>query len=110
VNFPASFEGPPGAVHGGYVAAVFDELLGVAHSGTGQPGMTGILTIHYRSPCPLHTDIHMNSRINRVRGELVFTEAAMYAGYLLVAEAEGIFFTIKEEKYKQFAETRNEQL
>ncbi len=32
VTFTAAYEGPPGCVHGGYVAAAFDELLGVTQS------------------------------------------------------------------------------
>ncbi|HEY8545400.1 MAG TPA: hypothetical protein VIL36_10150, partial [Acidimicrobiales bacterium] len=55
-TFGSAYEGPPGCVHGGYVAAAFDEVLGSAQSLGGRPGMTGRLTIHYRSPTPLGTE------------------------------------------------------
>ena len=54
-TFGAAYEGPPGCVHGGYVAAAFDEVLGSTQSLSGSPGMTGRLTVHYRKPTPLNT-------------------------------------------------------
>lgn len=41
VTFTEPFEGPPGHVHGGFLAGVFDEILGQAQSLSGRPGMTG---------------------------------------------------------------------
>ncbi|MEI2818439.1 MAG: hypothetical protein V9E99_18585 [Microthrixaceae bacterium] len=40
VRFGSAYEGPPGCVHGGYVAAAFDEVLGAAQSLSGTQGMT----------------------------------------------------------------------
>ena len=40
-TFGQAYEGPPGCVHGGYVAAAFDEVLGATQSLSGAPGMTG---------------------------------------------------------------------
>jgi hypothetical protein len=45
VSFADVFEGPPGCVHGGFIAAAFDEVLGITQSLTGNPGMTGQLTV-----------------------------------------------------------------
>ena len=53
VTFGAAYEGPPGCVHGGYVAATFDEVLGAAQSLSGDQGMTAHLEIDYRRPTPL---------------------------------------------------------
>src|SRR5437763_1620410 len=47
--YGTAYEGPPGCVHGGHVAAAFDEVLGFAQSVTGAPGMTGTLVVKYRS-------------------------------------------------------------
>ena len=58
VTFGSAYEGPPGHVHGGYVAAAFDELLGMTQSLGGMPGMTGTLTVRYRRPTPLRTELH----------------------------------------------------
>jgi hypothetical protein len=41
VTFGSAYEGPPGCVHGGFIAAAFDEVLGFTQSLTGSPGFTG---------------------------------------------------------------------
>ena len=38
VRFGSAYEGPPGCVHGGYIAGAFDELLGATQSLSGSPG------------------------------------------------------------------------
>src|SRR5437899_8819373 len=66
VVFGDAYEGPPGHVHGGFVAAAFDEVLGMAQSLTGNPGMTGTLTIRYRRPTPLLTELVFEAYADRV--------------------------------------------
>jgi acyl-coenzyme A thioesterase PaaI-like protein len=99
VTFGAPYEGPPGCVHGGYVAAAFDELLGLTQSLAGRPGMTGRLTVNYRNPTPLHQELRLEGRVVRVDGRKIFTEGRMFAGELLTAEAEGLFISIDFEKF-----------
>ena len=40
-HYHAAYEGPPGYVHGGWVALTFDEILGMTNIASGHPGMTG---------------------------------------------------------------------
>jgi len=94
VRFGSAYEGPPSSVHGGYVAAAFDEVLGVAQSLGGSPGMTGTLTIRYRKPTPLHADLRFESRLEWQEGRKIFCTGELYAGELLCAEAEGIFISV----------------
>ena len=61
VRFGSAYEGPPGHVHGGFVAAAFDEVLGYVQSLGGRPGMTGTLTVRYRSPTPLYTELRFEA-------------------------------------------------
>ena len=96
--FGSAYEGPPGAIHGGYVAAAFDELLGMAQSLGGKPGMTGTLTVRYRRPHPLHTPIHFEAELVRVEGRKIFTTGRSYADGELRAEAEGIFISVDFSK------------
>ena len=51
------YEGPPHGVHGGWVAALFDELLGAAQGLAQAPGVTAILKIRYRQLTPLDEDL-----------------------------------------------------
>lgn len=109
-TFGAAYEGPPGCVHGGYVAAAFDELLGSAQSLGGRPGMTGNLSIDYRSPTPLHTELHFAGWVDRVEGRKTFTVGTLHAGDRLCAEARGLFIAIDVRKYMELRREREERI
>jgi hypothetical protein len=94
VRFGSAYEGPPGSVHGGMVAAAFDEVLGATQAMSGRPGMTGTLTIRYRTPTPLHTDLRFEAVLDRIEGRKLFCSARLLAGETLCAEAEGIFISV----------------
>jgi len=106
VNFGSAYEGPPGCVHGGWVAASFDEVLGFANSLTGNPGMTARLTVQYRNPTPLHTDLRFEGAVDRVEGRKIFASSQLYAGELLTAESEGLFISVDPEKFRGLIEAR----
>ena len=99
VRFGHAYEGPPGCVHGGYVAAAFDELLGATQSLSGAPGMTGTLSIRYEAPTPLHTDLRYEGRVVGVERRKIFTEGRCYAGDALTAKAEGIFISMQPGQF-----------
>jgi len=103
-NFGAPYEGPPGHIHGGFIAASFDEVLGMAQSLTGNPGMTGTLTIRYRRPTPLLTDLVFEGFVDRVDGRKIFTHATLKSGETLTAEAEGLFISVGSERFQKMAE------
>jgi acyl-coenzyme A thioesterase PaaI-like protein len=104
--FGSAYEGPPGCVHGGYVAAAFDEVLGFANALSGSPGMTGTLTIRYRRPTPLHTELRFEARYDRSEGRKIFTSGKLFAGDLLCAEAEGLFIAVPTERFRALFEAR----
>jgi acyl-coenzyme A thioesterase PaaI-like protein len=95
VRFGSAYEGPPGCVHGGYVAAAFDEVLGFVQSLGGNPGFTGTLTVKYRSPAPLHTALVFSGDIVRQEGRKTFARAVLHAGDRLCAEAEAVFISAR---------------
>lgn len=98
VIFSDAYEGAPGIVHGGFIAAVFDEILGIAQYLSGEPGLTGTLSIRYNSPCPINTNLHLTGRVTRIEGRKKFSEAAIFNGNQLLAEAEAIFIILKPGK------------
>jgi len=106
VVFGAAYEGPPGCVHGGYIAGAFDEVLGAAQTYSGNPGMTGTLTIKYRSPTPLHTPLRMVGEYVRTEGRRVYTEGSLWAGDRLCAEAEGIFVSVPAARFAELIAER----
>jgi acyl-coenzyme A thioesterase PaaI-like protein len=97
VTFTAPYEGPPGHVHGGLIAAVFDEILGFAQSLSGRPGMTGNLSINYRKPTPLNTELIFRGHITSIDGRKIFTTGTLHAGDTLCCEATGIFVSMKAD-------------
>ena len=106
-TFGSAYEGPPGHVHGGYVAAAFDEVLGYVQSLGGNPGMTGRLITHYRRPTPLHVELRFEAELIREEGRKIFTEARVFAGDTMTAEAEGLFVSIPRERLEALANERD---
>ncbi len=105
-TFGIAYEGPPGCVHGGFIAAAFDELLGVTQTLSGQVGMTGTLRIKYRRPTPLNTELRFVGRVTGLSGRKIVTVAHLYSGEDLTAEAEGLFVTVPPEKFAELAPFR----
>jgi acyl-coenzyme A thioesterase PaaI-like protein len=109
-TFGAAYEGPPGCVHGGYVAAAFDEVLGSTQSLAGRPGMTARLSVDYRSPTPLHTELSFEARVTEVTGRKTFTHGTLRAGDRLCAEGVGLFIAIDFAKMRALRVEREERL
>jgi acyl-coenzyme A thioesterase PaaI-like protein len=106
VVFGSAYEGPPDHVHGGFVAAAFDEVLGFVQSLSGRPGMTGTLIVRYRRPTPLHTELRFEAEYLRHEGRKLFTESRVFAGDVLCAEAEGIFVSIDRQRFQDLEDQR----
>jgi acyl-coenzyme A thioesterase PaaI-like protein len=114
VTMGPAYEGPPGCLHGGFIAALFDELLGYAQSLTGRPGMTGRLTVAYRNPTPLGEPLRLEGWVTAVEGRTITTQATLHhaAGpdrTQLCAEAEGVFVSMRPEVMRRLIESRRLQ-
>jgi acyl-coenzyme A thioesterase PaaI-like protein len=109
VTFGAAYEGPPGCVHGGFVAAAFDEVLGATQSLSGAPGMTARLSVDYRSPTPLHTELRFVGRLDQVDGRKIHTSGELWAGKVLCAEAQGLFISIDFSRFADLKARRAER-
>ncbi|PWD41736.1 thioesterase [Gordonia paraffinivorans] len=94
VELGAAYEGPAGLVHGGVLALILDQLLGSTAEYQQVPGMTGTLTVRYRSATPLGR-IRGEARVNRVEGVKTFVTGSISVGDKVTAEAEGIFILPK---------------
>ena len=69
---PDAYQGYPGIVHGGIVAAMLDEVVGrVAMIGDHHHFMMSVrMDVKYRHPVPTETPLHITGRIVRLRGRL----------------------------------------
>ena len=98
--FGYPYEGPPTCVHGGVIAEVFDELLGSANILTGRAGMTGTLTVKYRRPTPLLSELSTSwPGRPRIEGRKIFAWGGIYHDGELTAEAEGIFIEVQPRRF-----------
>jgi len=109
VTFGSAYEGPPGSVHGGFVAAAFDEVLGYVQSLGERPGMTGTLTVRYRLPTPLHTELRFEAELIGMEGRKIFTKAQVVGESRVCAEAEGIFISVAKERFQELEARRAER-
>jgi acyl-coenzyme A thioesterase PaaI-like protein len=102
VNFGPPFEGAPGCVHGGLLAAAFDQTLGFLNVARKVGSMTATLSVKYRKPTPLSKPLRIEARVDRVDGRKRWVSAKMYApttdGDELTAEAEGLFIALDAGK------------
>lgn len=93
-----TYQGPPGAVHGGIVAAHLDEVLGAAAMrASGRPSVTGELTVRYVAPVPTEVPLVGRGRLVKDHGRYVDVEGTLSeleSGRLL-ATARGRFFPIR---------------
>lgn len=87
----AAYEGPQDCLHGGFVAAAFDDLLGCAQMASGIAGFTGTLTVKMVKPTPLYRRIDYAAGVDRVEGRKIWCWGTAHDGDKLLAEAECLF-------------------
>lgn len=109
VIFGNAYEGPPGCVHGGFLAAAFDELLGRTQSLSMNPGMTATLTVSYKKPTPIKKELEFEGILQRVEGRKVYTKGICRCDGVVTAEAEALFISIDFEKLAFLAASQNRQ-
>ena len=109
VTFGPAFEGAPGIVHGGFVAALLDEALGMACIFSGGPGMTAELTTRYRHHTPIGTALEVEARLDSVDGRKIRTSGAVRHGDEILVEGSGLFIAVDVEKFARLAAARAER-
>ncbi|MCH5675587.1 PaaI family thioesterase [Streptomyces gilvus] len=67
--------GPMGTVHGGIVAAVLDELTSLAILASGNVGYTRSMTVTYRRPTPLGSELSLWAKTAGRAGDVFMTSA-----------------------------------
>lgn len=97
VRMGRAYEGPPNGVHGGYVSALFDEVLGLAQHLGSAPGMTARLTVRYRAVTPVEEELVLRAWPEEVRGGRTTVRGTCHAGDVLTAEADGLFVSVDFE-------------
>ena len=96
--FGPETEGPPGHAHGGAVAAVMDEALGLAAWAAGYAVVVGNLNVSFRNLLPLQKVVTLESEVVSVEGRKIMVHGRLFCGDTLFAEGQCLCITINREK------------
>jgi acyl-coenzyme A thioesterase PaaI-like protein len=91
----AAHEGAPGRCHGGIVAALFDDVLGMLLQVHHIRAFTGELTVRYHAGTPLHRPLEMRGRVARLEGRKLHLEGELHDGETLIATCKALFITVE---------------
>jgi uncharacterized protein (TIGR00369 family) len=99
VTFGKAFEGAPGRAHGGVVAALLDEVMGLMNAIYGAMAVTAQLDITYHAPTPIEQPVEARARLTRSDDRKRFVEATLHADDVLVASAKALFITLDRSTF-----------
>jgi acyl-coenzyme A thioesterase PaaI-like protein len=110
---PEHFQGYPGVLHGGIVAAIIDEVTGRVYMGSDPQNprfmFTGKLEVKYRKNVPVEKLLRIVGRAGKDRGRLIEAWAGVYDAETdeLLAEGTGMHINVPAD---QFDMSRLEEL
>ncbi len=102
---PEQFQGYPGVVHGGIVAAILDEVVGRAIMAT-DPTVsrfmyTARLTLRYRKTVPIGQPLRVVGWIDQDKGLRATAKGKVFdASDQVLAEADGLLVNLPEEVFE----------
>lgn len=86
--------GPPGHAHGGAVAAVFDEVLGLAAWAAGYSVVVGNLNVSFRNLLPLEKVVTVDTKIVSAEGRKIMVHGRIFCESTTYASGECLCITI----------------
>lgn len=95
VTLNTVYQGPPGLVHGGWIAALLDQAVGSVSAVETTPGLTAKLEVNYRRPTPLFTPLEVTAEVDRVEGRKVFVSGRIRAHGEVTAEATALMIQVR---------------
>jgi acyl-coenzyme A thioesterase PaaI-like protein len=99
VTFGQYFLGGGGAVHGGAIPLLFDEVLGrLSSSGSRTPARTAYLHTDFRSITPVGKELTVRGWFVSEQGRKRLLRAMLTHGDTLCAEAEGLFIELRPDQ------------
>lgn len=91
VTLGRGHEGPPGRVHGGALAALFDEILGATLRVVGTRAFTGRLAVHFLRPAPLEVPLDLRGWLVGREGRKLLLAGEGSVDGAVFARAEATF-------------------
>lgn len=107
VNFPLVFEGPPGLVHGGFLAVFFDCVTQHHNCAAARTGRTRSLSVTFRRPTPALTDLRFDIVRREVDDEVTSTARILRDDQVLcVGELNVVAMATEQLTVTQYAGRR----
>lgn len=100
---PVHFQGYPGVVHGGIVAAMLDEVAGRVHMGSDPPRFmfTAKLEIRYRKNVPVGKPLRLVGKAGKDNGRVVTANSYIYdVNDDLLAEANALLIDLPKTMFE----------
>ncbi|WP_216693610.1 PaaI family thioesterase [Dietzia psychralcaliphila] len=95
VTFTDAHLGGNGAVHGGILPLLFDDVLGIFVSSVAQPGSrTAFLNVNYRKITPIGRPLRVTVSIDGIEGRKTWITGRLYEGDEVLADAEALFLRL----------------
>jgi acyl-CoA thioesterase FadM len=105
-TFTVAYEGAPGCVHGGALAATFDIVFTAANALAEATGPTVRLNLRYRRPTLLDEEALFEAWVTEVTAPRVFSRGRIVQGGIVTVEAEGEFAVLDHARVNQMASSR----
>jgi acyl-coenzyme A thioesterase PaaI-like protein len=99
VTLGKAFEGAPGRAHGGIVAALLDETMGLVMAINDVLAYTVQLDISYLAPTPVNEPIIARAWLKERDGRKLLIAATVQAGETELASATGLFIAVDPQKF-----------
>jgi hypothetical protein len=110
VVFPLVYEGPPGLVHGGFLAVFFDCVMQHQNCVTGLSGKTRSLQVTFRRPTPVLTELRFDiSRSEVERGIPSTARLLLDDEVLCIGEATTLALSPEQLTGHRFGKRRPEK-
>jgi acyl-coenzyme A thioesterase PaaI-like protein len=104
VTLGRAFEGAPGRAHGGTIAALLDETMGVVHVFNEALAYTAQLDITYSAPTPIGEPITARAWLARREGRKLYIDASLHAGDVKLASATALFIAVDPTTFVRAAD------
>jgi hypothetical protein len=110
VAFPLVYEGPPGLVHGGFLAVFFDCVMQHQNCMAGLSGKTRFLNVKFRRPTPVLTELRFDiTRSQLERGIASTARLLLDDEVLCIGEVETLAQTPDKLTGTRFGKRRVEK-
>ncbi len=110
IAFGDEKEGPPGHAHGGAIAAMLDETMGMSCFAAKRPGLAVNLNVNYKAAVPLGQNVRFEGHVDTIDGRKTLTVGrAILPDGTIAAESSGVF-VFSQELFDKLATLYQERL